>query len=164
LSGALLAILFAALPLDPGGGEDIDHFVVLAVGPSAEVDVGAPAFQAGGEVSVEFDAVEKWLELELGVQGLGGRDGVAASIDLLFKMPFSLGRRLSVMPGLGPQVVWIVQKGQGSTALGLEIAADLMWWIFSDRVGLGAEPTLGFTFGRNAETSVGLTIGPIVGW
>ena len=163
MAASVLTLLALAASMPETGAHDVDHSLVLAIGPSAEIDLGAPTVQGGAQVSVEFDAIEHWLELELGVQALAGGGAQQLSVDFLFKKPFALTHRLSVMPGLGPQVVRTVQGGRGSTLVGVEAAVDVMWRVFSDFIGLGAEPSFGVTFGPTTQCALGLTLGPIIG-
>jgi len=156
----------AAAP-EEARAEPVDHPFALAIGPSAERDVGSGPAQLGAEASFEADLIEHWLEVEAGVQWLVGAGGHQLSVDVLVKKPFQLGRTLSMMVGMGPQVVRSVVRSDGGhvtrTDVGLEVAVDVMWWVFTDKVGLGFEPSYGLTFGPTQQ-SVGLTVGPIFGW
>jgi hypothetical protein len=119
--------------------------------------------QFGGEVAVEIGPIERWLELEVGAQAVWGGGAGQFSVDLLVKKPFSLATRISVMPALGPLVVEVSAAGRRTTYFGIEAALDVMWWVFSDHVGLGFEPSVALTFGP-LRPSIGITFGPIVGW
>jgi len=121
----------AAAP-EEARAEPVDHPFALAIGPSAERDVGSGPAQLGAEASFEADLIEHWLEVEAGVQGLVGADGHQLSVDVLVKKPFQLGRTLSMMVGVGPQVVRSMVRSDGGhvtrTDIGLEVAIDVMWW------------------------------------
>ena len=161
LACALIASVVLAAPPEREAAEH-DNAVVLAFGPSFEVDSNGSG-HVGAEAEVEFDLVQKWLELEVGIQGLAGAGSEELSADILLKKPFDVTHGFSFMPGIGPEVVVGHQSGRITQSFGLEIAVDFMWWVFSERFGIGAEPAVGMTFAP-FQASVGLTIGPIIGW
>ena len=70
--------------------EATEHSIVLGVGGTTEVELGSGALHAGANVMVEWEAVENWLELEVGASVLSVDHGVQIPIDLLVKKPFTL--------------------------------------------------------------------------
>lgn len=163
MTGAALLVMAFTMGTEPAREVEADNTFALAVGPSVDVDLVAGAFSDGGEASIEMEAVPHWLEVELGVEAVGGKGGAQVALDFLLKKPFTLAPRLEIMPGLGP----LLTRSFGtnaSTSFGVEVAADLMWWLFSPHAGLGFEPSGGVTFLSGIQTSVGLTCGPIFGW
>jgi len=51
---------------------------------------------------VEWDAIENWLEFEVGASILATSGGVEVPVDLLVKKPFRLARCAEFMIGVGP--------------------------------------------------------------
>jgi hypothetical protein len=74
-----------AKPTSEETSEDIEHTLVVGIGGAGELELQGGAFHAGANVMVEWDAVENWLELELGASILSAEGGVEMPVDLLFK-------------------------------------------------------------------------------
>ena len=140
-----------------------EHTIIVGVGGAAEVELGPGSLHPGASAFVEYEAVERWLELELGVQVLAADGGREAAVDLLFKKPFSLGRRWELMIGVGPEVVSAVGGNRDGTFFGGEVAFDFMFWP-SRRVGFWGEPTYELVAREGASHSLGWTGGVIIGW
>ena len=88
---------------------------------------------------IEWDAIEDWLELEVGASILSVDGGVEVPIDLLVKKPFKLARWAEFMFGVGPEVVQVTGTHRG-TYFGGELALDFMFWPWGRHVGLWVEP------------------------
>jgi hypothetical protein len=143
--------------------EAIDHTIILGVGGAGELELGEGSFHPGANIFVEYEAIEKWLELELGASVLSAEGGVDVPIDLLLKKPFRLSRGVEFMVGVGPEIVNIRGTGKGGTFGGIEFALDFMFWP-SQRVGLWLEPSYDIVFRSGTSHGVGSTGGVIFGW
>jgi hypothetical protein len=141
----------------------IEHTIVLGVGGAGEFELGEGSFHQGANVFVEYEAIDDWLELELGASLLFAEAGVEIPIDLLVKKPFQLSRRVEFMPGLGPELVSVSGTGKDGTFGGIEFALDFMFWP-SGRVGLWIEPSYDIVFRDGISHGVGGTGGLIFGW
>jgi hypothetical protein len=84
-------------------------------------------------------------------------------IDLLFKKPFRLSRSVEVMVGLGPEIVPVSAPSRKTTFLGVEFAADFMFWP-SQHVGFWVEPTYGVVSSKPVGSGPGYTASVIFGW
>ncbi|HVX96139.1 MAG TPA: hypothetical protein VHK47_14605, partial [Polyangia bacterium] len=82
------------------------------------------AGHSGAAAFLEFEAIDEWLELELGAQLLATAPGREASLDLLLKKPFRVTPRLEVMTGLGLTVIRASGAGETRTSWGIEAAVD----------------------------------------
>lgn len=143
--------------------EPFEHRVIVGVGGAAELELGEGSLHPGVNAFVEIEAVENWLELELGASVLAAEGGVEVPIDLLFKKPFRLARHLELMVGLGPELVRVSTPTTKGTFLGAELALDLMFWP-SRAVGLWVEPTYDLVFRSGVRQGLGCTGGIIFGW
>lgn len=143
--------------------KEIKHTLILGVGGAAEVELGDGSLHAGANAFVEYEAIEDWLELELGVSVLAAEGGREVPVDLLFKKPFQLTSRLELMIGLGPQVVFVSGTDKNGTFLGGEVVFDFMYWPLR-HVGLWVEPTYGFLVRGRVSHSLSTTGGVIFGW
>jgi hypothetical protein len=158
-----LALLPAAVA-HAGEGEYLEHTVIVGGGGAIERDLAERSTHAGANAFLEYEAIEGWLELELGISLLAIPGGTELPIDLLVKKPFSLTRHLELMIGVGPQIVRVFHPSEGGTFLGVEFALDFMYWP-TRRVGLWMQPAYGFVFrGSGGSSSLGTTAGIIVGW
>lgn len=140
-----------------------EHAVITGVGGATELEFGPASVHAGLSAFVEYEAVDAWLEIELGVQVLAAEGGVEVPVDLLFKKPFTLSHRLEMMVGLGPEVVRTFRGSRNGTHWGAELASDFMFWP-SPHAGLWVEPTYDFVFRDGISHGLGCTGGAILGW
>jgi hypothetical protein len=140
----------------------LDHKVIVGVGGAMELELADGSLHPGVNVMIEWDALENWLELELGASVLTAERGVEVPIDLLVKKPFKLGRWAELMIGVGPEVVRFTGANKG-TYFGGEVAFDFMFWP-SHRFGLWVEPTYDFLFQGGVSHGLGSTGGLLIGW
>ncbi len=158
-------VLAALLPTLAAAAEpaDAERTVIVGLGGAIDLELQGPVAHPGGNLMLEFEAIEGWLELEAGVSLLalpgGGRE---VPIDLLVKKPFALGRGLELMVGLGPELVFLSGR-TGGTFAGLEVAADLMFWP-TRHFGVWIEPSYEVVFQRPATQGLGCNGGVIFGW
>jgi len=136
-----------------GGGRDRGW--ILEFGPAAEWPTSGDTPNYGGNVAVEKEVIERWLELELGMTALGTSGQGELSWDLLFKKPFTLSPTVEMMVGAGPELTKPLNGGWGRFSL--EFAVDFMVWS-ADRAGWFVEPTFSVNPGTG-ETAFGATGG-----
>jgi hypothetical protein len=151
---------------DPGrpGDDRLDHTIVIGVGGAAELELGDGSLHPGANVMVEWDAVENWLELEIGASMLAANRGVEVPIDLLVKKPFKLAPWAEFMVGIGPEIVIVSNPTTKATYFGAEFALDVMFWPWGRRVGLWVEPEYDLVFHDGASSGIGSTGGLLIGW
>jgi hypothetical protein len=140
-----------------------DHTIIVGVGGAAEFESGDRSLHPGANIMVEWDAIENWLELEVGTSVLTADRGVEVPIGLLVKKPFKLARWAEFMVGLGPEVVQVTGANKG-TYFGGEVALDFMFWPWGRHVGLWVEPEYDLVFEPRASSGIGTTGGVLIGW
>jgi hypothetical protein len=119
---------------EQGGSANIEERnFVLEIGPAAEWPLHGERANYGGNVAVEKDVIENWLELEAGLTGFRTSGRGELSVDLLFKKPFRLSPELEFFIGVGPEIVHAFSSSEGTSA-SVEFATELM---FIPRSGLG---------------------------
>ena len=133
---------------------------VLGAGAAAETETPT-AGRFGAAAFLELEAIDGWLELELGAQILATAPGREASLDLLLKKPFRVTPRLEVMTGLGPTVTQASGAGETRTAWGIEAAVDFMYWP-AGRVGFWAEPAYEIVLSGALAQVASCTAGPML--
>jgi hypothetical protein len=140
---------------------DKEPTAVIELGGAASKSITGAGSSFGPSVAVELTPIENWLELEAGVTPLFSRHSTEWSIDLLFKKPWTLSKKVEFMVGVGPE--WIHTGGSGNS-VGGEAVADFMFWRSSKhKFGWYLEPTYDYNFGRGHEQSVGVTAGLLIG-
>lgn len=140
-----------------------DHTIVLGVGAAAEIGVHGSDASAGGNLMLEWEAIDGWLELEFGASLVATSTGSQVPLDLIIKKPFAISDSLEGMIGLGPEVIRTTSGPPADTRYGVEVGLDLMYW-FSPRIGSWVEPTYDLEFHNGATSSFGLTAGIMTGW
>ncbi len=143
--------------------EEVEHTIIVGVGGATELELGDPSLHLGANIMVEWDAIENWLELEVGASMLTADQGVEVPIDLLLKKPFKLARWAEFMVGVGPEVVRVTGTGRG-TYFGGEAALDFMFWPWGRSVGLWIEPEYDLVIHGGASSGIGGTGGMLFGW
>jgi hypothetical protein len=148
---------------DEAGDDSTEHTIIVGVGGATELELGDGSVHPGADVMIEWDAIENWLELELGASLLTADKGVEAPIDLLVKKPFKLARWAEVMIGIGPEVVRVTGTHRG-TYFGGEAALDFMFWPWGRHIGLWIEPEYDAVVQSGVSSGVGATGGLLLGW
>jgi hypothetical protein len=120
--------------------EDLDHTIIVGVGGATELELGDGSLHPGANVMVEWDAIENWLELEVGASILTADGGVQVPIALLIKKPFKLTPWAEFMIGVGPEVVQVTGVGKG-TYYGGEVALDSCSGPGGATSGYGSSPS-----------------------
>lgn len=142
-----------------------EHTIVVGAGGAAEVELRDGSLHPGANVMVEWDAVEDWLEIEVGASVLAADGGVEVPVDLLFKKPFRLSRWAEFMIGVGPEVVPVSNPATRATYFGGEAALDFMFWPWGPRTGLWLEPEYDAVFhDGGVDHGLGVTGGLLLGW
>jgi hypothetical protein len=142
---------------------DSEHTLVLGAGGAMELELLDGSLHLGANVMVEWEAIENWLELEVGASLLADAHGVEVPVDLLVKKPFKLARWAEFMFGVGPEIVHVTGSNQG-TYFGGEASLDFMFWPSGHRIGLWVEPEYDLIFERTPSSGIGATGGLLFGW
>ncbi|HEX8796101.1 MAG TPA: hypothetical protein VF765_34360 [Polyangiaceae bacterium] len=144
--------------------ESIEHTFIVGVGGAGELELADGSIHPGANVMLEWDAIEDWLELEIGASILAIEGAAEVPIDLLIKKPFRLGPWSEFMIGVGPEVVRVTGGPDRGTYFGGEVALDFMFWPWGRRVGLWVEPEYDLVFHNGASGGIGTTGGVLLGW
>jgi hypothetical protein len=161
-----LALVIPAEGVAHAGDEEedpLDHTIIVGVGGAGELELGDGSIHSGGNVMVEWEAIENWLELEVGASVLTADQGATVPVDLLVKKPFRLCRLAEFMVGVGPEVVRNT-GANGGTYLGGEMALDFMFWPWGRRIGLWVEPEYDLIIHDRPSGGIGTTGGVLLGW
>ncbi len=167
LLAAALFALFAGSAHAEGkeqGSDEIEHTIIVGVGGAAELELGDGSLHPGGNLMIEWDAIENWLEFEVGASVLSAGGGFEAPVDLLVKKPFRLTRWAEFMIAIGPEVVAVSNPTTKATYFGGEAALDFMFWPWERHVGLWIEPEYDFIFRDGVSHGLGSTGGVLFGW
>jgi hypothetical protein len=114
-------------------------------------------------LAIEVTPIEHWLEIEAGVTALFNRHSKEWDIDLLFKKPWNLSKKVELMAGAGPLWVHVNDNRAITNSAGVEAVLDFMFWPgHNRRLGWFLEPGYDHTFGRGHEKSVGMTFGLLI--
>ena len=168
MSALRVALVLASLLASSRGraasptGEGIEHTLVGGVGGAVEVELDEHSLQAGANLMLEWEAIQDWLELEIGASFLAAKSGPQIPLDLLVKKPLRLTRRCELMVGFGPEVI----RSFGRTHdfhFGAEAALDLMFWP-SQRLGLWLEPSYDIVARSSVSQGLSSTAGLLVAW
>lgn len=135
--------------------------------PTAIVELGASGqwglsggSSYGPNLGVETTPIPDVLELEADMTPYFSHGQTEWDSDFLFKKPFDLTDSLEFMAGVGPEWDHTVSHGVTTDAVGAEAALDFMYWPTRDRnLGFYLEPTYGYSFGRDHEQSISVSIG-----
>ena len=129
----------------------------VAPGESPEWAESGP----GVSIFYERELIAHWLEIEPNIALIDGSAGMQVAIDLLFKKPFHISRRLTPYLSLGPALELFAKK-EHSPLLGLTGGLGLYLWLGRD-FGLDLEIDYTLHFLRpGLEHVTTLGIGPVV--
>lgn len=126
LTGAVPSLGSAQSTL-PKPAEDEDHKIVYELGWAGEYSVAEGFHAKGATFAFEVTPVKDRLELEGGVTAIRAKGITETSVDLLFKKPWSLSRRVEFMAGVGPELIHATGAEAG-TSWGVSAVADFMFW------------------------------------
>jgi hypothetical protein len=144
----------------PAAGED--HAVVYELGWAGEYSVAEGLHAKGATFAFEVTPVKDRLELECGITAIRAKGTTETSVDLLFKKPWSLSKRVEFMAGVGPELIHATGVEAG-TFWGISTVADFMFWP-SRNLGWYLEPGYDVVF-RAGGTRQGFAVaaGLIIG-
>jgi len=112
----------------------------------------------GPSVSVEFNVIKDWLEIEIGTARMFSRESRSWDTDLIFKKPFTLSKTVELMVGAGPALSYSRDEGQ---KWGATFALDFMIWPLPERkFGWFVEPT--YTTLKGGEKSLAVSAGVLI--
>jgi hypothetical protein len=136
---------------------------IVELGGATNWNVKGGGSSFGPSAAVELTPIDKWLELEAGVTPLFSRHTTEWDIDLLFKKPWSLSKKVDFMVGIGPQWVHTKKFGVTTNSVSGEAVLDFMFWPSSKhRFGWYVEPGYEYNFGPLHEQSLGITGGLLI--
>ena len=138
--------------------QELEHTIIVGVGAATEIELADGAFHSGANAFLEYEAIEDWLELELGISLLAADGGHELPVDLLIKKPFRLSRGIELMIGIGPEIVYVSGSDKNGTFFGGELVFDFMFWP-SHHIGLWIEPSYSLIFRSGVSHSLGATGG-----
>jgi hypothetical protein len=148
-------ILLASLVLYSGNvfaqSVDKEPAAVVELGGAVDSNVKGSGSSVGPTVAVEVTPIENWLELEVGVTSLFARHSTEWNVDLLFKKPWTLSKKVEFMLGVGPEWVHTTQYSMTRNSVSGEGVLDFMFWPSAkQRFGWYLEPGYEYNFGARA--------------
>lgn len=136
---------------------------IIEVGGAGNWNVKGGGSSFGPTVAVEVTPIKNWLELEAGVTPLFAKSSTEKDIDLLFKKPWDISKKMEFMLGLGPALVHTNKPGATRNSISAELAPDFMFWPSAKRrFGWYIEPSYEYNFARGHEQSIGVTVGLLI--
>jgi hypothetical protein len=166
---ATISVLIAYLFLCAGNtavqsDEPDKEIAVVEVGAATSISQKDGSTSFGPNLAVEVTPVENWLELEAGVTPLFTGHSTEWDVDLLFKKPWTLSKKVEFMFGVGPEWVHIRQNGMSTNSISSEAIGDFMFWpsIGKHRFGWYLEPGYEYSFGPGHEKSFGISGGLLI--
>ena len=137
--------------------------VILEIGAAASRSITDAVWSFGPTIAVEVTPIEGWLELEAGITPLFASNATEWGIDLLFKKPWALSRKVEFMVGAGPEWIHVRERSVVTNSAAAEAVLDFMFWPSAKRkFGWYLEPTYEYSFGRGREQSVGISGGFLI--
>jgi hypothetical protein len=159
----LIAFLFLCCGDAMAQSVDKDPVAVVEIGGAANWNFKGCGSSFGPTVAVEVTPIEHWLELEAGVTPLFARHSRELDVDLLFKKPWTLSKKVELMVGVGPEWVRVTQKGITTNSISGEAVLDFMFWPSAKhKFGWFLEPSYEYNFGRGHEQSIGISGGLLI--
>src|ERR1700675_1948798 len=113
LFGVLL-LLGGANAFAQSADKEPKELAVVELGAAAGWNIASGGSNVAPTAAVEATPIEKWLELEAGVTPIFSRHSTEWDVDLLFKKPWTLSKKVEFMAGVGPG--WgHARRGGGAT-------------------------------------------------
>ena len=166
---SIISVVIVSLYLCAGNAaaqsvEADKEIAVMEVGTAASQSLKSGGSTFGPNFAVEVTPIEHWLELEAGVTPLFGPHSAEWDVDLLFKKPWTISKKVEFMFGVGPEWVHSRQDGMTTNSLSGEAIGDFMFWpsVGKHRLGWYLEPGYDYNFGRGHEQSIGISGGLLV--
>lgn len=159
----LMASLLLWTPNADAQSTEKESVAIIEFGGAADRSLTDGHSSFGPTAAVEVTPIEKWLELEAGVTPLFRRHSTEWSVDLLFKKPWTLSRKMEFMLGIGPEWIHTNAYGKKMNSAGIEVAPDFMFWPSKKRrFGWYVEPSYDYKFGPGHEHSLGVSGGLLI--
>lgn len=159
----LMASLLPWIPNAYAQSTEKESVAIIELGGAADRSLTDGHSSFGPTAAVEVTPIEKWLELEAGVTPLFRRHSTEWSVDLLFKKPWTLSRKMEFMLGIGPEWIHTNAYGKKMNSAGIEVAPDFMFWPSKKRrFGWYVEPSYDYKFGPGHEHSLGVSGGLLI--
>lgn len=156
-------LLFLPTPIVAQSVEK-ESAAVIELGAAADRSLTEGESSFGPTVAFEVTPIENWLELEAGVTPLFRNHSTEWTVDLLFKKPWTLSEKREFMLGVGPEWIHTNAFGVKTNSVGIEAAADFMFWSSKKRrFGWYLEPSYDYKFGPGHEHSLGISGGLLIG-
>jgi hypothetical protein len=118
-------------------------------------------FGVGG--FLEFTPIPRWLEIEIGLRVLSGKEGVELPLDLTLKKPFHLNEWIHPFVGLGPTVLFTPAEDASPAHIGLNTMVGSDFWL-SHHVGVSFELNYNLISNEGAVHEAGGGAGVIFGY
>jgi hypothetical protein len=134
--------------------DDLDHVIVFEFGAAGDWshDEG---LHPGGTFAFEVTAIERWLELEVGVTVIRDEASTEMPVGVLLKKPWRFSPQFEFMIGAGPAIIHTKGRDEG-TFWGVSSVLDFMFWPRRN-VGWYVEPGYELTF-RDGARHHGLAV------
>jgi hypothetical protein len=159
----LIALLFLYCGNAMAQSVDKDPVAVVEIGGAANWNFKGGGSSFGPTAAVEVTPIEHWLELEAGVTPLFTRHSREFDVDLLFKKPWTLSKKVEFMVGVGPEWVHLTNHGITTNSVSGEAVLDFMFWPSAKhKFGWFLEPGYEYNFGRGHEQSIGISGGLLI--
>lgn len=143
--------------------ENKEALAIGEIGGAMSWNLKGFAPSGGPSIAVECTPIENWLEIEAGATQSYHKGTSEWSIDLLFKKPYTLSKRVECMVGIGPEFSAMREDGVDTNEWGGELALDFMYWPFkSKRFGFYLEPGYDYSFAAGHQQSIGFSGGLLV--
>ncbi|MFZ0336219.1 MAG: hypothetical protein WBE47_17215 [Candidatus Acidiferrales bacterium] len=166
---ATISVVTAALLLCAGNAaaqsvKADKEFAVVEVGAATSLSLKDSVSSFGPDLAVEVTPIEHWLEIEGGVTPLFTGHSTEWDVDLLFKKPWTLSKKVEFMFGVGPEWVHTRQYGVTTNSISGEAVGDFMFWpsVGRHRFGWYLEPGYDYNFGGGHEQSIGISGGLLI--
>lgn len=142
---------------------DQEPAAIVELGGATNTNIKDGGSSFGPTAAIEVTPVENWLEVEAGVTPLFARHSTEWDVDLLFKKPWTLSKKMEFMAGVGPQWVHATKYGVTTNSVSGEAVLDFMFWPSAKRrFGWYLEPGYEYNFGRGHEQSLGISGGLLI--
>jgi hypothetical protein len=166
MNAAVLFGLFAFGFIESALAQPIENepVAIVELGGASAWNLKDRTASFGADIAAETTPIENWLELEAGTTPLFTRHSTEWDVDLLFKKPWTLSKKVEFMFGVGPEWVHTREDGTSRNSISGEAVGDFMFWPAAGkhRFGWYLEPSYDYNFGRGHEQSVGISGGLLI--
>ena len=106
--------------------DEVEPRVIYELGWAANWSNQEGLRPGGLTFAFEVTPIERWLEIEVGATVVHAAPVTETSVDVLFKKPWTISRRVELMAGAGPELIYAT-GGAGASG-GFEAVLDVMIW------------------------------------